>query len=441
MNTQNLTMTNFITNEQIKYLNDAVFAIASIESINNGQIVENRPWVAIKNKFEQLTPNSKLVLLLENASDFNGIEWAAQIDNIIITNKTTTIQFSNLIRLDKPFKKGNLIKSNNQEKLAPNYRRSYVPCQLPKSIAQELQSLQSKVLPKYFLMTWNPSKWPYKDLMKFIQEFDKTGISKINWLIAAHTQVKIGDQAIFFKQGKGLRGIFGRGTVVGNPWADPSSLNKNGDPQYRVEVRFDELYDPNPEPIIPFDLLFESTIWNSQSSGISIPEQQAKSIDSLWKEISPSFYSKHHELIKNENQNQQFSERTTRLAYLLTRTTQTKFRNKLIKKWGKCMVTGFMNPKVLVASHIVPWSLANKFERQDVFNGLLLVAHLDKLFDAYLISFDKTGNILISQKLSIEDQKILGVSNSMRLTNIPFELEKYMVKHRKKFKEEALISN
>jgi len=435
-------MTNFLTNEQINYLNDAVFAIASTESINNGQIVEKRPWVAIKNKFEQLTPNTKLVLLLENAAEFNGIEWAAQIDNVSITNKTTTVKFSNLIRLDKPFKKGNLIKSSKQEKLAPNYRRSYVPCQLPKPIAQELKLSQSKVLPNYFLMTWNPSKWPYKDLMKFIHEFDATGISKINWLITAHKQVKIGDQAIFFKQGKGLRGIFGRGTVVGNPWADSSSLKKNGDPKYRVEVRFDELYDPNPEPIIPFDLLFQSTIWNAQSSGMLIPEQQAKSIDLLWKEISPSFDTKYNELFKNENQNQLFSERTTRLAFQLTRTTQTKFRNKLIKKWGKCMVTGFMNPKVLIASHIVPWSLANKLERQDVFNGLLLVAHLDKLFDAYLISFDKTGYIQISQKLSIEDQKILGVSNSMRLTNIPPELEKYMVKHRKKFKEvEALISN
>jgi len=435
-------MTNFLTNEQINYLNDAVFAIASTESINNGQIVEKRPWVAIKSKFEQLTPNTKLVLLLENAGEFNGIEWAAQIDNVSITNKTTTVKFSNLIRLDKPFKKGNLIKSSKQEKLAANYRRSYVPCQLPKPIAQELKLSQSKVLPNHFLMTWNPSTWPYKDFMKFIQEFDATGISKINWLITAHKQVKIGDQAIFFKQGKGLRGIFGRGTVVGNPWADHSSLKKNGDPKYRVEVRFDELYDPNPEPIIPFDLLFQSTIWNAQSSGMLIPEQQAKSIDLLWKEISPSFDTKYNKLFKNENQNQLFSERTTRLAFQLTRTTQTKFRNKLIKKWGKCMVTGFMNPKVLIASHIVPWSLANKLERQDVFNGLLLVAHLDKLFDAYLISFDKTGYIQISQKLSIEDQKILGVSNSMRLTNIPPELEKYMVKHRKKFKEvEALISN
>jgi putative restriction endonuclease len=55
---------------------------------------------------------------------------------------------------------------------------------------------------------------------------------------------------------------------------------------------------------------------------------------------------------------------------------------------GRCPITGLEQPELLRASHIKPWAdCATDAERLDVFNGLLLGAHIDAAFDSALISF------------------------------------------------------
>ena len=51
---------------------------------------------------------------------------------------------------------------------------------------------------------------------------------------------------------------------------------------------------------------------------------------------------------------------------------------------------------MLLASHIKPWRDSNHQERLDKFNGLLLLANLDKAFDLGFISFDDSGKVPIS---------------------------------------------
>ena len=55
---------------------------------------------------------------------------------------------------------------------------------------------------------------------------------------------------------------------------------------------------------------------------------------------------------------------------ILCRIGQGNFRNKLIKLWGKCSVTGFRETSFLIASHIKPWKDSEPNERLDEFNGL-----------------------------------------------------------------------
>jgi len=280
---------------------ESIYAIAAPENILKGRVehrkgilLEGRSWVWAKSNIEKLNSDTKMVLLIANASFIKGVEWAAIIDEIEIVDKTKTIvHFSNLIELRKPYPIGNLIKLRDGERLDRYYRRSYVPCKLPQSIAKELKD-------GFF----SPSKAP-----------------------------------------KGL------------------------------------------------------------------------------------------------TTNQRYSDTTTVLAQQIVRTTQDKFRGQLLKKWKSCMVTGFKNPQVLIASHIVPWSEANTFERQDINNGLLLVAHLDQLFDRHLISFDSQGFVVISSELSSGDRQILGLSDKMKLNLITPEMKKYLQRHRKSFNEKLAESN
>ena len=81
------------------------------------------------------------------------------------------------------------------------------------------------------------------------------------------------------------------------------------------------------------------------------------------------------------------------------------------------MITGIAIPELLVASHIKPWAKCdNDSERIDVFNGLLLAIHLDRLFDQGFISFAADGRIIISERLDINTQKALNIHDKMRIS-------------------------
>lgn len=81
---------------------------------------------------------------------------------------------------------------------------------------------------------------------------------------------------------------------------------------------------------------------------------------------------------------------TEREVLAKARVGQGRFRADIVATWRKgevCALTGLAVPEMLIASHIKPWRDSNNTERLDPMNGLLLVAHADKLFDRHLMSF------------------------------------------------------
>jgi predicted restriction endonuclease len=93
---------------------------------------------------------------------------------------------------------------------------------------------------------------------------------------------------------------------------------------------------------------------------------------------------------------------TEREQIVKQRIGQNVFRAALIKYWkGCCAITSIDIPEILRASHIKPWSACNDDEdRLNVYNGILLSANYDALFDKGLISFDNEGTVLYSNALS-----------------------------------------
>ena len=114
------------------------------------------------------------------------------------------------------------------------------------------------------------------------------------------------------------------------------------------------------------------------------------------------------------------------------RVGQNKFREAMLDYWGgACAVTGIAIPDVLRASHAKPWAeCATDAERLDVFNGFLLSANLDALFDRFLISFDEQGALMISPELNAIDLQPLGVLPGMKLRWINSLHEPYLQSHR-----------
>lgn len=105
---------------------------------------------------------------------------------------------------------------------------------------------------------------------------------------------------------------------------------------------------------------------------------------------------------------------------VVQRVGQDIFRTALMDYWGRaCAVLGVTEPRLLRASHIRRWSeCGSDAERLDVYNGLLLAAHLDAAFDAFLISFDDDGRILISSALTEADRAALSIHPDLRLSKI-----------------------
>lgn len=129
---------------------------------------------------------------------------------------------------------------------------------------------------------------------------------------------------------------------------------------------------------------------------------------------------------------------TERDTLTQARIGQGPFRVALLKYWGSCAVTGISEPTVLRASHIKPWRSSSNQERLDPFNGLLLAAHIDALFDVGLISFEVDGQIRLSPLLAEEDLHLLGIQPTMRLRHVAVEHHAYLQLHHQGFRSGVL---
>lgn len=103
----------------------------------------------------------------------------------------------------------------------------------------------------------------------------------------------------------------------------------------------------------------------------------------------------------------------------------------MLRVWdSKCALTGCGIEAVLIASHAKQWAKATNEERLDEYNGLLLVATVDRLYDAGLISFDDDGLILLGEGLNDEELPTLGLSKESKLRKVTNRHKPYLYAHR-----------
>ncbi|WP_159013561.1 HNH endonuclease [Acidisoma sp. S159] len=121
-----------------------------------------------------------------------------------------------------------------------------------------------------------------------------------------------------------------------------------------------------------------------------------------------------------ESQTRNLPRATEAEKLVVQRIGQDVFRDTLLTYWsGRCAVTGVAEPRLLRASHIKPWAKCETdADRLDVYNGLLLSAHIDAAFDAGLVSFNDTGGMIISSQFAEADRKALGIHSGLALHRI-----------------------
>lgn len=89
----------------------------------------------------------------------------------------------------------------------------------------------------------------------------------------------------------------------------------------------------------------------------------------------------------------------TRAQIVQQRIGQTFFRRTVLSSYhSRCCITGLAEPRLLLASHIVPWG-KDQANRLNPHNGLCLSALYDRAFDQGLITLDEDWRVVLSAAL------------------------------------------
>lgn len=101
----------------------------------------------------------------------------------------------------------------------------------------------------------------------------------------------------------------------------------------------------------------------------------------------------------DSNHQPDFAEGQTRATMVQVRRNQYIFRRAVLSSYGnRCCITGLSEERLLIASHIVPWS-EDQQNRLNPQNGLCLSALHDKAFDLGLITVTPEYRVLVSPRL------------------------------------------
>lgn len=108
------------------------------------------------------------------------------------------------------------------------------------------------------------------------------------------------------------------------------------------------------------------------------------------------------------------------------------YRDRLLAECPFCPITMINDERLLIASHIKPWAVANDKEKLDHKNGFMLSPLYDRLFDRGFMTFTVDRKILLSNWISPANKKRLGVVDGQFVQMLPLDDERqtYMEFHR-----------
>jgi 5-methylcytosine-specific restriction enzyme A len=205
-----------------------------------------------------------------------------------------------------------------------------------------------------YLLTWNPKNWHWEDFAECMGEVRTAGYHDTTWSCGSTKKIRDGDRIFMLRQGKEPRGIFASGWSTSDVYADVHWDESRPSPLANyVDVRLDVLLDADREPIFPRQALdvgvYRLANWNTQMSGITIPEEVAQQLEKDWASFltSKSIVQHHHipiaeplagEVIDSQRYPEGATQRITVTIYERNR----EARGICIRHYGlDCMVCGF----------------------------------------------------------------------------------------------------
>lgn len=199
--------------------------------------------------------------------------------------------------------------------------------------------------------------------------------------------------------------------------------------QFKLDFanRFNELCDPK---------VFNTDLNATENYMYSIPDGAAALVLNCLADDTTDFFDQPNITVyastpKRVSKAERMLEREVRAK---ARLGQGKFRKEVLELWNnKCPVTNAAHPDVLVASHILPWSMSDNAEKVDKFNGFPLAPNVDKLFGKGLISFVNDGSLITSKTVTQDLLNAFGIDPDVKIVGLKEEKYKYLQRHREIF--------
>lgn len=130
-------------------------------------------------------------------------------------------------------------------------------------------------------------------------------------------------------------------------------------------------------------------------------EEFYQNLDDLSFESEKLLANKQHKTIEDLNgiDLDNLPKGKTRNSIVKIRINQSFFRKSILASYNnKCCITGIEEPDLLIAGHIVPWSVDEK-NRMNPRNGIAINSLHDKAFEMGYLSISPEFKIMISSKL------------------------------------------
>ena len=137
-----------------------------------------------------------------------------------------------------------------------------------------------------YLLTWNPEKYPWKELDSLSRDVNLGKSVFKQWSCANTKKIQKGDRVFITRQKVEPKGICASGTVTEGSY---EGVNWEGNLAQFIKLEFDTLLNPETEEILPRHLLkaeFSSVRWDVQRSGVTIPTAVVAELEKHWKQFS-----------------------------------------------------------------------------------------------------------------------------------------------------------
>lgn len=196
-----------------------------------------------------------------------------------------------------------------------------------------------------YLLKWNPESYPAERFREYFDMFERG--ESLKWSCGGTKRILAGDSFFLIKNGKEGKGIIGSGKIISEPYHDDhydDAKAAAGKEALFVDVRFDYLVKPN--GVIPIQRSeldtpnLESTAWDAQGSGKTVPDSVADALMKMWKVRVQ--VDELHLPEEVDDSDQSFVEGATKKILVNAYERNPEARRKCLNKWGyNCTVCAF----------------------------------------------------------------------------------------------------